>query len=280
MQLPPLPHLEDFAYLNHFKGPITQYLDVVSKPFETPFLAELLSPNPGETAPRLISQRVLVFKVKNSPIHVQIKHFLGTCPSLDYKDSAILLTEAIFSAHVSCKHKNGPGSSWEYSQASVTLHAVDRTPYLDSQSQLECNEDLLFRELGYDLVALGCQDILKDLLVLGHHPEAFTNLHARLEGDAPPNSFPPGLNLNDTYIWESLLLAKEKYPPVAQKLLEHFCHRPFHLKKSSAHQLTQHLEKCLHSAPATFPCPRCHIAFRSLGYPHFLASEELFLEYA
>lgn len=287
MPLPPLPHSADFSFCNHFKGPITEHLEAVYQPFETPFLFDLSPPSSKETRPTLLSQRALVLQIKNTPSQVQIKHVLGLCPSLAYGKDTVLLTEAIFSAPVRCKHKNGQVSSWQYCQASVSLHTVapegeSHRHSMSPTAQAELNEDLLLRELGYDLLALGHPQAVERLLSLMHQPEHCTKLYDLPEtpDTASPSASPLRSSLNDTYLWESLLLTKEGHPILAQSMLEHFCHRSFHLLKLTTHQLIQHLQECLKSSPASFPCHRCFIAFTALGYPNLSKPEDLFLEYA
>ncbi len=153
MPLPSLPHSADFAFCNHFQGPITEHLEKASQPFDTPFLSDLTPLTPEATGPTLLSQRALVFQINRTPIQVHIKHVLGLCPSLTYGKDTVLLTEAIFSAHVRCKHKNRQVSSWQYCQASVSLHTVApegeaSRHYLSPAAQAELNEDLLLRELS------------------------------------------------------------------------------------------------------------------------------------
>lgn len=285
MPLPPLPHSVDFSFCNHFKGPITEDLEEVSQPFKTPFLSELHPLSPKETKPTLLRQRALVLQVKNMPIQVQIKHVLGSCPSLAYGKDTVLLTEALFSAPVRCKHRDSRVSSWQYCQASVLLHTVapegeTSRHYLSPKAQAELNEDLLLRELAYDLWALGCTKTLESLLSLKPESQHFQNLYALVDCPDMPAAptLSPKPNLNDTYLWESLLLAKEQYPILAQNMLEHFCHRPAHRSKATTRQLVQHLQGCLTHMGDAFPCQRCCIALRALGYPQLLAAEDLFLE--
>lgn len=287
MPLPPLPHSADFDFCNHFQGPITEHLEAVYQPFDTPFLSDLTPLTPEATRPTLLRQRALVFQTKPTPIQVHIKHVLGTCPSLAYEKDTVLLTEVIFSAPVRCKHKHGQVSSWQYCQASVSLHTVASEGeasrhYLSPTAQAELNEDLLFRELGYDLLALGRPQAVERLLALMHQPEHDTNLYGFLNTPqtAPPSDFPSRSSLNNTYLWESLFIAKEEHPISAQRMLEHFCHKPSPLSKSTTHELVQHLQACLKSSPDAFPCHRCCVALQALGYSQLLAADDLFLNYA